>query len=103
LLTTELRWAVLKSPRCTCGLKLLYDAGHIRQNANDDFPLAPQPNSYFLQGMGVGAYGTGPGKLDFSLTAVRTVGGDAGAEIPYTGLTGARQNTRVWASLGWQF
>jgi hemolysin activation/secretion protein len=103
LLTTELRWAVLKSPRCSCGLKLLYDAGHVRLNANDDFPLAPQPNSYFLQGMGVGAYGTGPGKLDFSLMAVRRVGGDAGAEIPYSGLTGARQDTRVWASLGWQF
>jgi hemolysin activation/secretion protein len=103
LLTTELRWAVLKSPRCTGGLKLLYDAGHIRQYANDDFPLAAQPNSYFLQGMGVGAYGTGPGKLDFSLMAVRKVGGDASAEIPYTGLTGARQDTRVWASLGWQF
>jgi hemolysin activation/secretion protein len=102
LLTTELRWAVLKSPRCSCGLKLLYDAGHIRQYANDDFPLAPQPNSYFLQGMGVGAYGTGPGKLDFSLTVVRKVGGDASAEIAYTGLTGARQDTRVWASLGWQ-
>jgi hemolysin activation/secretion protein len=103
LLTTELRWAVLKSPRCQCGLKLLYDAGHIRLYANNDFPLAPQPNSYFLQGIGVGAYGTGPGKLDFSLTAVRKVGGDAEAETPYTGLTGARQDTRVWASLGWQF
>ena len=51
----------------------------------------------------MGAYGTGPGKLDFSLMAVRKVGGDASAEIPYTGLTGARQDTRVWASLGWQF
>lgn len=103
LLTTELRWAVLKSPRCNCGLKLLYDVGHIRLYANDDFPLAPQPNSYFLQGLGVGAYGTGPDKLNFSLTAVRKVGGDAAAEIPYSGLTGARQDTRVWASLGWQF
>ncbi len=35
LLTTELRWAVLQSPRCTCGLKLLYDVGHIRLNANE--------------------------------------------------------------------
>ncbi|HTB68112.1 MAG TPA: ShlB/FhaC/HecB family hemolysin secretion/activation protein [Steroidobacteraceae bacterium] len=103
LLTTELRWTVLKSPRCTCGLKLLYDIGHIRLNANDDFPLAPQPNSYFLQGLGIGAYGTGPGKLGFSVTAVRKVGGDASAEIPDSGLTGARQDTRVWASLDWQF
>ena len=103
LLTAELRWAVLRSPRCTCGLKLLYDAGHIRLFANDDFPLAPQPNSYFLQGIGVGAYGTGPGTLNFSLTAVRKVGGDAEGEVPYTGLTGARQDSLVWASLGWQF
>jgi hemolysin activation/secretion protein len=103
LLTTELRWAALKSPRCTCGLKLLYDLGHIRLNANVDFPLAPQPNSYFLQGVGLGAYGTGPGKFSFSLTAVRAVGGNASAEIPDSGLTGARQDTRVWASLGRQF
>jgi hemolysin activation/secretion protein len=103
LLTTELRWAVLQSPRCTCGLKLLYDAGHVRLYANNDFPLAPQPNSYFLQGVGVGAYGTGPGRLNFSLTAVHKLGGDAAAEIPYTGLTGAQQDNRVWASLGWQF
>jgi hemolysin activation/secretion protein len=103
LLTTELRWAVLRSPHCTCGLKLLYDIGHIRLNANADFPLAPQPNSYFLQGLGIGAFGTGPAKLSFSLTAVRKVGGDASAEIPDSGLTGARQDTRVWASLTWQF
>jgi hemolysin activation/secretion protein len=103
LLTTELRWAALKSPRCTCGLKLLYDIGHIRLNANDDFPLAPQPNSYFLQGLGIGAYGTAPGGFSFSMTAVRKVGGDASAEIPDSGLTGARQDTRVWASLAWQF
>jgi hemolysin activation/secretion protein len=103
LLTTELRWAALQSPRCTCGLKLLYDIGHIRLNANTDFPLAPQPNSYFLQGLGVGAYGTAPGKLSFAVTAVHKVGGDASAEIPDSGLTGARQDTRVWASLAWQF
>ena len=103
VLTTELRWAVLKSPRCTCGLKLLYDIGHIRQNANVDFPLAPQPNSYFLQGLGIGAYGSTPGKLNFSVTAVRKVGGDASAEIPDSGLTGARQDARVWASLAWEF
>jgi hemolysin activation/secretion protein len=103
VLTTELRWAVLKAPRCNCGLKLLYDIGHIRQYANVDFPLAPQPNSYFLQGLGIGAYGTTPGKLNFSVTAVRKVGGDASAEIPDGGLTGARQDTRVWASLAWEF
>jgi hemolysin activation/secretion protein len=103
LATTELRWALLRSPRCNCGLKLLYDVGHVRQYANTDFPLAPQPNSYFLQGVGLGAYGTGPGKLSFSVTAVRKVGGDAAAEIPDSGLTGARQDTRVWASLAWQF
>jgi hemolysin activation/secretion protein len=103
LLTTELRWAVSRSPMCSCGLKLLYDVGHIRLNANVDFPLAPLPNSYFLQGVGLGAFGTGPGKLNFSLTVVRKVGGNASAEIPDSGLTGARQDTRVWASLGSQF
>jgi hemolysin activation/secretion protein len=103
LLTTELRWTALKSPQCTCGLKLLYDVGHIRLNANVDFPLAPQPNSYFLQGVGLGAFGTGPGKLSFTVTVVRKVGGDASAETPDSGLTGAQQDTRVWASLGWQF
>jgi hemolysin activation/secretion protein len=103
LLTTELRWTIFRSPHCTCGLKLLYDVGHIRLNANVDFPLAPLPNSYFLQGVGLGAFGTGPGKLSFSLTVVRKVGGNASAEIPDSGLTGARQDTRVWASLGWQF
>jgi hemolysin activation/secretion protein len=103
LLTTELRWAALTSPHCICGLKVLYDVGHVRLYANDDFPEAPVPNSYFLQGVGAGAYGTGPGKLNFSLTAVRKVGGDASAEIPDSGLTGARQDVRVWASLGWQF
>jgi hemolysin activation/secretion protein len=103
LLNTELRWAVLTTPGCTCGLKVLYDVGHIRLNANDGFPLAPQPNSYFLQGVGIGAYGTGPGNLNFSLTVVRKVGGDASAEIPDSGLTGAVQDTRVWASLGWDF
>jgi hemolysin activation/secretion protein len=103
LLNVELRWAALTTPQCTCGLKLLYDVGHIRQYANDDFPLAPLPNSYFLQGIGVGAYGTGPGKLNFSLTVVRKVGGDASAEIPDSGLYGAQQDTRVWASLAKQF
>jgi hemolysin activation/secretion protein len=103
LLTMELRWAAMKAPHCSCGLKLLYDIGHIRLNANVDFPLAPQPNSYFLQGVGLGAFGTGPGKLSFSLTVVRKVGGNASAEIPDSGLTGARQDTRVWASLGRQF
>ena len=103
LLNTELRWMALKSPACTCGLKLLYDVGHIRLNANVDFPLAPQPNSYFLQGVGLGAFGTGPDRLSFALTVVRKVGGDASAELPDSGLTGARQDTRVWASLGWQF
>jgi hemolysin activation/secretion protein len=103
LLNVELRWAALTTPHCTCGLKLLYDIGHIRQNANDDFPLAPLPNSYFLQGVGVGAYGTGPGKLSFSLTVVRKVGGDASAEIPDSGLDGAQQDTRVWAGLAKQF
>jgi hemolysin activation/secretion protein len=103
LLTTELRWAVLKTPRCSCGLKLLYDIGHVRLNADPDFPLAPQPNSYFLQGLGIGAYGTGPAGLNASVTAVHKVGGDASAEIPDSGLTGARQDTRVWASLAWQF
>ena len=103
LVTAELHWAVLRSPRCNCGLKLLYDVGHVRQYANTDFPLAAAPNSYFLQGVGIGVYGTGPGKLGFSLTAVRKVGGDAEAEIPDSGLTGARQATRVWASLTWQF
>jgi hemolysin activation/secretion protein len=103
VLTTELRWAALTSPRCTCGLKLLYDIGHIRLDANAGFPLAPLPNSYFLQGLGVGAYGTGPDRLSFSVTAVRKVGGDASAEIPDSGLTGARQDTRVWASAAWQF
>jgi hemolysin activation/secretion protein len=103
VLTTELRWAILKSPRCNCGLKLLYDIGHIRLNANDGFPLAPEPNSYFLQGLGIGAYDTVPGKLTLSVTAVRKVGGDASGEIPDSGLTGASQDTRVWASLAWQF
>jgi hemolysin activation/secretion protein len=103
LVNAELRWAALKSRYCTCGLKLLYDVGHIRLYANDDFPASPQPNSYFLQGVGVGAYGTGPGKLNFSVTAVRKVGGDASGEIPDSGLTGAHQDSRVWASLGWQF
>ena len=103
LLTTELRWAALRSPHCTCGLKLLYDLGHIRLNANVDFPSAPQPNSYFLQGVGLGAFGTGPGSVSFALTVVRKVGGNASAEIPDSGLTGARQDTRVWASLGRQF
>jgi hemolysin activation/secretion protein len=103
LLTTELRWAAMKSPHCTCGFKLLYDIGHIRLNANDDFPLAPLPNSYFLQGVGLGVFGTAAGKLNFSLTVVRKVGGNASAETPDSGLTGARQDTRVWASLGTQF
>ena len=67
-----------------------------------DFKAA-QPNSYFLQGVGLGAFGTGPGSVSFSLTVVRKVGGDASAEIPDSGLTGARQDTRVWASLGRQF
>jgi hypothetical protein len=31
------------------------------------------------------------------------VGGNASAEIPDSALTGARQDTRVWASLGRQF
>ena len=103
LLSTELRWVVLQSPHCTCGLKLLYDVGHIRLNANTEFPSAPLPNSYFLQGVGIGAYGIGPGKLRFSLTAVRKMGGDASAGIPDYGLTGAHQDTRVWASLARQF
>jgi hemolysin activation/secretion protein len=103
LVTAELRWNALRSPYCTCGLKVLYDVGHIRLNANDDFPLAPEPNSYFLQGVGIGAYGTGPDRLSFSVTVVRKVGGDASAEIPDSGLTGARQDTRVWGSLTWQF
>jgi hemolysin activation/secretion protein len=103
LLNGELRWAALKSRYCNCGLKLLYDVGHIRLYANDDFPSSPQPNSYFLQGVGIGVYGTGPGKLNFAVTAVRKVGGDASGEIPDSGLTGAQQDSRVWASLGWQF
>ncbi len=103
LLTTELRWAALRSPHCTCGLKVLYDVGHIRLNANVDFPTAPLPNSYILQGVGLGAFGTGPGKLGFTLTVVRAVGGNAFAQIPDSGLTGARQDTRVWASLDRQF
>ena len=103
LLTTELRWAALTSPRCTCGLKVLYDVGHVRLNANTDFPLAPLPNSYFLQGAGLGAYGRGPGKLGFSLTVVHRVGGNPSAQTPDSGLTGARQDTRVWGSLDWQF
>ena len=103
LLNTELRWALSRSPRCSCGVKLLYDVGHIRLYANNDFPQPPLPNSYFLQGVGVGAYGTGPANLSFSLTAVHRIGGDAEAETPNPGLTGARQDTRVWASLGWQF
>lgn len=103
LLTTELRWAALNSPHCTCGLKLFYDAGHIRLNANSDFPLAPLPNSYLLQGVGIGAYGTGPGKLSFSVMAARKVGGNPAAGILDSGLTGAQQDTRVWASLGRQF
>ena len=108
LVTAELRWNALRSPRCSCGLKLLYDVGHIRLNANDDFPLAPEPNSFFLQGVGIGAYGSGPDRLSFSVTVVRKIGGDASAEIPTAdapdgGLTGARQDTRVWGSLTWQF
>jgi len=103
LVNAELRWAVLRSPHCVCGLKVLYDVGHIRLNASDDFPMAPLPNSYFLQGVGLGAYGTGPDRLSFSVTVVRKIGGDASAEIPDGGLTGARQDTRVWGSLAWQF
>jgi hemolysin activation/secretion protein len=108
LVTAEFRWNALRSPRCTCGLKVLYDVGHIRLNANDDFPLAPEPNSFFLQGVGIGAYGSGPDRLSFSVTVVRKIGGDASAEIPTAdapdgGLTGARQDTRVWGSLTWQF
>jgi hemolysin activation/secretion protein len=103
IVTAELRWNAVRSPRCTCGLKLLYDVGHIRLYANDDFPLAPEPNSFFLQGVGIGAYGTGPDRLSFAVTVVRKVGGDASAEIPDSGLTGARQDTRVWGSLTWQF
>jgi hemolysin activation/secretion protein len=103
LVTAEFRWNALRSRRCTCGLKVLYDVGHIRLNANDGFPLAPEPNSFFLQGVGIGAYGTGPDRLSFAVTAVRKVGGDASAEIPDGGLTGARQDTRVWGSLTWQF
>jgi len=34
---------------------------------------------------------------------VRKIGGDASAQIPDSGLTGARQDTRVWGSLTWQF
>ncbi len=52
VLTTELRWAALQSPRCTCGLKLLYDLGHIRLNANDDFP--PRAPAEFLFPAGAG-------------------------------------------------
>jgi hemolysin activation/secretion protein len=103
IVTAEFRWNALQSPGCTCGLKVLYDVGHIRLNANAGFPLAPEPNSYFLQGAGIGAYGTGPGRLSFAVTVVRKVGGDASAEIPDSGLTGARQDTRVWGSLTWQF
>ena len=103
IVTAELRWNAVRSPRCTCGLKLLYDVGHIRLYANDEFPLAPAPNSFFLQGVGIGAYGTGPDRLSFAVTVVRKVGGDASAEIPDSGLTGARQDTRVWGSLTWQF
>lgn len=103
LLNTELRWAVLRSPRCTCGLKVFYDLGHVRLNANDEFPLAPEPNSYFLQSVGIGAYGTGPGKITFSVMAAHKVGGDASSETPDAGLTGARQDTRVWASVARQF
>ncbi|MEJ0006470.1 MAG: ShlB/FhaC/HecB family hemolysin secretion/activation protein [Steroidobacteraceae bacterium] len=63
LLTTELRWMALKSSQCTCGIKAFYDMGHIRRNANTDFPTAPLPNSYFLQGAGLGAYGTAGGPV----------------------------------------
>jgi len=103
LLSVELRWAGLTRPACSCGLKLLYDLGHIRLNANAGFPQAPQPNRYFLQGAGIGLYGTGPAGLAFSLTVVRKVGGDASAQIPDSGLTGARRDTRLWASLARQF
>ena len=103
LLNVELRWNALKSPHCNCGLKVLYDVGHIRLNANDGFPYAPEPNSFFLQGVGLGAYGTGPDRLSFTLTVVRRIGGDASAQIPDAGLTGAHQDTRVWGSLTWQF
>ncbi len=103
LFTAEFRWNVLRTPHCSCGLKVLYDVGHIRLYANDDFPFAPEPNSFFLQGVGIGAYGTGPDRLSFAVTVVRKVGGDASAEIPDGGLTGAHQTTRVWGSLTWQF
>ena len=99
----ELRWAGWRAFGTETTLKLRYDAAHVRIYANDQWPAAPQPNSYSLQGVGVGAQTDAPWGMHLTVMAEHRVGGDAGAEVPDNGLTGARRDTRVWASLEKRF
>ena len=99
----ELRWAGIRARWCRCTLKILYDVGHVTVYADPHFPGAPPPNSYDVQAAGAGAAGELPGGLHFSLIAAHRVGGDSGWEAPQYHLTGAAEDTRVWASLGWAF
>jgi len=99
----ELRWAGLRAFGTQTTLKLRYGAAHIRIYANDEWPAAPKANSYVLQSVGAGAQLDAPWDLHLTVAADHRVGGDAGARDPDNGLTGARRDTRVWASLQKRF
>ena len=85
LLTTELRWAGVAVTPLHLRAQAPLRPRSYSPECQRRFPLAPQPNSYFLQGVGLGAFGTGPDKVSFALTVVRKVGGNASAEIPTAG------------------
>ena len=99
----ELRWAGLRVLGTQTTFKVSYGAARLRIYANDQWPAAPQPNVYTLQSVGVGAQVDVPWDLHVTVVADHGVGGDAGARDPDTGLTGARRDTRVWASLQKRF
>ncbi len=103
MLDIELRWAGLRAFHTQTTFKLRYDAAHIHIYANDQWPAAPRPNSYSLQSVGLGAQVDVPWDLHVTVAADHGVGGDAGARVPDNGLTGARRDTRVWASLQKRF
>lgn len=82
---------------------LFYDWGRVRVNVDNDFPAAPLPNGYVLQGAGLALAWAHPKGANARVTWARRIGDNPNPDLKGNDQDGTLKRDRFWLEAGYAF
>jgi hemolysin activation/secretion protein len=80
-----------------------YDWGRVRGNVDNDFPAAPSPNTYALQGAGLALAWSHPKGANARVTWAHRIGDNPNPDLKGNDQDGTLKRDRFWLEAGYAF